>query len=226
MDLVYQTLGFVRALASLLVVLALAYALRGALSRRLIQIWVAAYACTFIGASLYLIPERGPGNHLANYLARNSFLALSAGLHWVGSDGLRSRPRLPPWVAFLPLGLLTTLAILLRDSFPGRALAFSLAISPFLLATARSLWDLPEEASRSHARSAALLLTLHAAFYLARGFAMQQDPSEANLVVWTALSFGLALILQAFLAFLIWMVLEARLAHDSVPGGQEGAPVD
>lgn len=226
MELVYQTLGFVRALASLVVGLAFAYALRGALARREIQFWVAAYACTFVGASLYLVPEVGPGVHLGNYLGRNSFLALSAGLHWVGSDRLRPAPRLHGSAALLPPVLLALLVAFLKASFPGRALAFSLAIAPFLLATAWNLGKLPAGVTRSHARLAALLLILHAAFYLARGIAMVGDPAESNLLVWTALSFGVALILQAALALLFWLVLEAHLARHPVPGGPEGAPVD
>ena len=153
MGLVYQTLGFVRALTSLVVFFALAYALWGDLERREVRAWVAAFGCTLIGASLYLIPEAGPGAHLGNFLGRNSFLALSAGLQWVGSAWLHPGSRKRPWAALLPLALLGFLLLFLRDTFPGRALAFSLAVSPFLLGAAVHLHRIPHAPARGHARA-------------------------------------------------------------------------
>ena len=226
MGLVYQTLGFVRALTSLVVFFALAYALWGDLERREVRAWVAAFGCTLIGASLYLIPEAGPGAHLGNFLGRNSFLALSAGLQWVGSAWLHPGSRKRPWAALLPLALLGFLLLFLRDTFPGRALAFSLAVSPFLLGAAVHLHRIPHAPARGHARAAALLLGLHSAFYLLRGVAMKRAGSEADMMLWVALSFGVALLVQSALAFLIGMVLLSHPPSTPLPGGPAEPPVD
>lgn len=226
MGLVYQTLGLLMALAALILFVWLAAALRPWFHLREAKAWVASYACLCAGAFLYLVPEVGPGIHLPQYLARNEMLMWCTGLQWIACRWGRGATR-THWVwSFAPVGVLLLAVSFLKASLGGRALAFSLAIFPFLFASA---WELYRD--RSPARSflgrlAACLLAFHGLFHLGRAFVILLTWGQTDLVFWVALSFGEALVLMATLAVVIWMRFEQRGSEETLPGGPTGAPVD
>jgi len=209
-NLIYDTLGSVLALALLAVAIACTRALRPWLDRSEVKAWVASYWCSALGIGLYLIHARTPDGDLHLTAFRNAILTLGTGLQWVGCIRFSGR-QFPIAAALAPVTLYLAVYFALAPELQGRPLAFSLGGIPFFL---HGAWVLYREMPPTLARTGYFVsatLALHAGFHIVRAAVLALRWDRADLMIWIALGFLEAFPVLITLSVAQWMLVEHRM---------------